>query len=62
MERGSRWYVSQACDHRPPPPLHLPTCSITRSKDIKWEMERFGKVACVERDARERCAIVEFDR
>ncbi|EFN53242.1 hypothetical protein CHLNCDRAFT_137149 [Chlorella variabilis] len=34
--------------------------SVTRSRDIKYESERFGKVLCVERDARARCALVEF--
>ena len=40
----------------------LPACSYTRSKDIKYECERFGPVLCVERDARARCALVEFKR
>lgn len=60
---------------RPPPPVMPPfpvltaavpalslPCSVTRSKDIKYECERYGKVLCVERDARARCALVEFDR
>lgn len=34
--------------------------SYTRSRDIKYEAERFGKVEAVERDARARCALVEF--
>lgn len=33
---------------------------ITRSRDIKYECERYGKVLAVERDARARCALVEF--
>jgi len=34
--------------------------SITRSKDIKKEMEYAGKVLQVERDLKSRCALVEF--
>jgi hypothetical protein len=36
--------------------------SYTRSRDIKYEAERYGKVEAVERDARARCALVEFTR
>jgi len=34
--------------------------SITRSRDIKKEMEYAGKVLQVERDPKSRCALVEF--
>ncbi|KAI3436102.1 hypothetical protein D9Q98_002160 [Chlorella vulgaris] len=33
---------------------------VTRSHDIKAEASYYGKVLCVERDARARCALVEF--
>ena len=34
----------------------------TRSADIRYEMERAGKVIEVVRDPKARCAVVEFDR
>ena len=47
----------------PGPPTRVPLLrSVTRSKDIKYEAERFGKVEMVERDGRARCALVEFKR
>ncbi|KAI8472662.1 MAG: hypothetical protein J3K34DRAFT_413228, partial [Monoraphidium minutum] len=36
--------------------------STTRSADIRYEMERAGKVLEVVRDPKHRCALVEFDR
>ena len=36
--------------------------SVTRSSDIKKEMQRYGRVLDVERDIRERCALVQFQR
>jgi hypothetical protein len=36
--------------------------SQTRSKDIRYEAERAGKVLEVVRDPKHRCALVEFDR
>ena len=34
----------------------------TRSSDIRYECERYGTVLSVERDVREREALVEFKR
>lgn len=34
--------------------------SSTRSRDIRAECERHGKVVKVERDLRERCAVVDY--
>lgn len=34
----------------------------TRSKDIMKEMERYGRIYDVERDIKERIALVEFKR
>ena len=34
--------------------------SSTRSKDIRYTAEKYGTVRQVERDVRERCALVEF--
>ena len=34
----------------------------TRSSDIRYECERYGTVMSVERDVRERQALVEFKR
>jgi hypothetical protein len=36
--------------------------SQTRSSDIKYEMKRYGRVIDVERDIRERIALVKFSR
>jgi len=36
--------------------------SSTRSKDIRYECERAGKVLEVVRDPKHRAALVEFDR
>lgn len=36
--------------------------SATRSHDIKKEMERYGSVVEVERDTKERIALVKFKR
>jgi len=36
--------------------------SMTRSADIKRKMEAYGDVKEVERDVRERCALVRFKR
>ncbi|KIY98000.1 hypothetical protein MNEG_9962 [Monoraphidium neglectum] len=36
--------------------------SSTRSADIRYEMERAGRVLEVIRDPKARCALVEFDR
>ena len=36
--------------------------SQTRSRDIKHEMNRYGRVIDVERDIREKIALVKFKR
>jgi hypothetical protein len=36
--------------------------SVTNSRDIAKEMERCGYIRDVERDAKHRCALVEFER
>jgi hypothetical protein len=36
--------------------------SMTNSRDIAKEMERCGYIRDVERDAKHRCALVEFER
>lgn len=36
--------------------------SVTRSRDIRREFQRYGPVLDVERDLKERCALVQFKR
>lgn len=48
----------QASRTHPTPPS--PSCLV--AADIRYEMERAGRVLEVIRDPKARCALVEFDR